>query len=138
MSFFRKIGSSLASFGNKVNNDLTKFGKSIPGDIQKIGSGISQGSNVIGNVLDKASGIVNKIDSVAPNPITKIIKGGLSGAGDVVRAGGQIGQGLTQVATGDFKSALNSGRQALREGKAGFSDLKGVGQEAMKIAPMIV
>lgn len=116
MALFRKIGSNLAPMFRKLPGEVSSFGRKVVNTSDKISRGIST-----------AQKAVDKLDAVAPNPILKTVKSGLSAAQDLSNVGIMGGKALRAASEGHLAEAADLGRAALSEAGEGVGKLAGAG-----------
>lgn len=121
-SLFRKIGANLAPAFRKL-----------PADVSTIGRKITNTASQIDRGLAKAEKVASDVDKFAPNPLTKIVKGGISGARDITGGVGTAGSALRAGASGDVQGAVNLARSAIQQGTRGASEVAGAGLSAVAL-----
>jgi hypothetical protein len=115
-SLFRKLGANIAPAFRKL-----------PSDVSTIGRKITNTASVVDKGLAQAEKVTSQIDKYAPNPLTKTVKGAITGARDITGGVGVAGQALRKASAGDVSGAQNLALSALAQGTRGVAELGSIG-----------
>jgi hypothetical protein len=118
-SLFRKIGANIAPAFRKLPSDVSTIGRKITNTALEVNKGLAQ-----------AEKVAETVDKYAPNPLTRTVRAGITGAKDITSGVGSAGQALRKVASGDVQGAGNLALSALALGTRGLGEFAGAGMGA--------